>query len=1390
MDLDKGIGRERLFFMETEIPDIFNSKIKKLRIELPDYNFSHSSSGDSPHTFIGRVRVLEKLKKVIEDSPDEPGVYLVAGNRGVGKTSLVSEVIKKTSLQHKSKFTQNLIYIILLLLDSIGTLFCLQIFNTPENHFIILGIASFFIFILTFFLLCFNGYGIGIPDQKDENQKKTIWKFFMDKTINYVTFVFKGIRNYIKNHNRLYLRINFGHKLKDEKDILRLIARTLSTEYNRFHHSLRCMLPWRSITFAFLLLFSFFTSKIVREQYFYKSIEGIVEQQEFDKIIRDKELLKNYFFFDSDKIKTTSDTVAENTAGTKLGTKIFILLFVLDQFIKNFGIRINYLFLLSFFLIYLFFVLLFRCTWITQFFVTHQIVKRRLKKLNSDITHSTERENSLNMNNGSTGLGIGAKTKKSRNVADAREIEKELQDILNEIKRIPVIMCRPNIVIVFDELDKVEPGDSSIEKENIQTKASLFSIHATRERQTEILKILSNMKYFLSTARAKFIFIAGREVFDIHLADVSERNNYIGSIFNIVILVPSFLTDHHTGEKYLHQESSIASLPEEFVCRRLFPFDYHVDSYNLKNYRNYLRIMMIFEATQNEEQKKEIENKMNRQKDDIIISIENEEIKQVNKLIGQNEKIEQKISSIIPNVENEKIQRIYDIFIGQIGKDEVELEIKKIIPKVDEKRYKLICDMFTEYLKKIEPIKGIITKTNLEIKQKLGLEIPLVKKEEEIDQKINEKKKIIKDIMDKITIANNENVEQKIIVIITERNKEITQRIQNIFDDIQQEKIQKIIALLQQFIIYLAHVSKGAPKKMMQLFESFVEIHIENKENKENTLFVQRYHNSSQHFLSFNYYKQYTLGIMAYLITPIFYRLAESNIKEHSDKLLVSSLRFVDFLFKFHKHSFSWKILDISPEMLEVNRAPELKSVAVDLLNYLTQIHISKSNFSFSDYKFDSWIANEIFAMTKTDEVFSALFSFSLDEMLPLKKHYQDLLENTKKEYINDKNSSVITDAISSLQVVLGDLCYYNDELEEAEVYYKSAVQEFRKFEQKNSDKTEKKDREKEGKINHERLYVYVRNMLRLGMIYEKRKQNDFAYLIYSELCERIIWERDTANDANRIWFKKLTYEGLKMLYLPFIAKLQILEKSPFGGITNNHLSQLYKDFESLTKNIDPDGAKLIKAEFYSRVADILYYKNSDLNDTKDKKNSSCKACEYYRNALSALLNKNNTIDLLHECIGQINDNFNMKFCTILARILSDWGNVFFSCDISNIEKSEYINKNNEEKKCRIYSGKDRNTISSSKHNDFPNSFIEYIIYLKDIEDENSPQVNQLETKKDIALAMYSISSLAYRKAGLYKRSAYQIYKILCLFKDYGIYEYDKSMEFINELSEQAIHYL
>ena len=108
--------------------NILDSKIKKLRIELPHYSFNHSSSEVSPHAFVGRKKIQEKLRKLVEAN-DKTGVYLVTGNRGVGKTSLVNQVINQTSFQPNANFSQNFYYFLTLLFSVTITQFCLQKFE-------------------------------------------------------------------------------------------------------------------------------------------------------------------------------------------------------------------------------------------------------------------------------------------------------------------------------------------------------------------------------------------------------------------------------------------------------------------------------------------------------------------------------------------------------------------------------------------------------------------------------------------------------------------------------------------------------------------------------------------------------------------------------------------------------------------------------------------------------------------------------------------------------------------------------------------------------------------------------------------------------------------------------------------------------------------------------------------------------------------------------------------------------------------------------------------------------------------------------------------------------------------------------------------------------------
>jgi len=55
---------------------------------------------------------------------------------------------------------------------------------------------------------------------------------------------------------------------------------------------------------------------------------------------------------------------------------------------------------------------------------------------------------------------------------------------------------------------------------------------------------------------------------------------------------------------------------------------------------------------------------------------------------------------------------------------------------------------------------------------------------------------------------------------------------------------------------------------------------------------------------------------------------------------------------------------------------------------------------------------------------------------------------------------------------------------------------------------------------------------------------------------------------------------------------------------------------------------------------------------------------------------------------------------------------------------------------------------------------------------------------------MYTISSESYRRAGLFKRRSFQLYKMLRLFNKYEIYKSAESDKYIEKLSKRAIHYL
>ncbi len=150
---------------------------------------------------------------------------------------------------------------------------------------------------------------------------------------------------------------------------------------------------------------------------------------------------------------------------------------------------------------------------------------------------------------------------------DSKDIEAKLLRILANNTKIPIFSARLRFIFVFDELDKIAPHTNKtlIEKEgeNLTQK----NVNVQLKRQETISAILSGLKNLLNTAQAKFIFIAGRDMYDAALAGVSDRESILDSIFHDnKIYVNSFYSEMDDDAI-----NDITSMTEQFLCRYLIP---------------------------------------------------------------------------------------------------------------------------------------------------------------------------------------------------------------------------------------------------------------------------------------------------------------------------------------------------------------------------------------------------------------------------------------------------------------------------------------------------------------------------------------------------------------------------------------------------------------------------------------------------------------------------------------------------------------------------------------------------------------------------------------------------------------------------------------------------
>ncbi|MEM8932307.1 MAG: tetratricopeptide repeat protein, partial [Acidobacteriota bacterium] len=659
---------------------------------------------------------------------------------------------------------------------------------------------------------------------------------------------------------------------------------------------------------------------------------------------------------------------------------------------------------------------------------SHRDILRQVRDLNdmiaSEVTH--EQGGVPFQASSLISLSFGRRQRQTYRNLNEREIEKRLIDILWHSQRVSPLEIRPEFVVVFDELDKiqhtpVDQGQATDTGVDASKTPDLGPVDVVeRNRQHRILSLVSNLKHFLSTAPAKFIFIAGREMFDAALADVSDRHFFMGSVFNEVLHVPSFHSD--ASDERL---PDITSLPEEVLCRFLLPRDFSGRP-SLAAFREHLERHLLPAG----------------------------------------------------------------------GPCPTWL--------LDQQRHKVMYE-------------------------------------------------------------------------------------------------------LHNFVTYLTYRSNGAPKRITATLERFI-VRLPDRFVRQTTdepkpsgdyrdphhLVVGR--SSRSLYLRFRYADQYTFGLVTYLASPLIFSVNRA-IKDYGDKILVSSAFVLDHIFKFHGHGFSWRNLELLPDVVDINRAPQLRELISHIMRFLSRGHINEIISGLYRFKFTRRISEEINFLSKLSEHESAAFNFTLDESLNLKRRFyrqlNRLLETHSRYPDGWSDEHDFVHSVAFLRMILGDLHYYDGEYDSAIVEYMEAVQQLRRVRPDERADT---------------LVLMIRNFLKLGLTYERKKTFDSALVTYGRIAA-IVQEfgrrhlregSDTAAPTSAVDSLDhdpgpATLEGHRLIFQPMFARLQSLEKATMGGISPRDLEHVQRELDSLLGPEQQEKRFLATSEFYNKVGDILFFKNGPM---------------------------------------------------------------------------------------------------------------------------------------------------------------------------------------------------
>lgn len=526
----------------------FASAKRYLKIFVPDFAFKHDDNNVGKDKFVGREIQLRKLYTWLT-SDSKSGSYLITGYRGMGKSLLVKRVIDMITREPKN-YKEVLFQVAM----GLTLMACFVGAEIGVAHkwiaVALLGIAVLIVAVLELSKIWNHVL------YERHIRKLPLHRIFSKDMIAKVWLKMLDRRG--RKYSTIAVTVNLGQEVLHERDVLSLIAQNVREKYSRFVHN-RQNRPVTSFVFiGGICIVSFVLTKYV----FFDSLRVLGG------------LLHIHLLSLTEKANWFSATIVGILEWLKK-------LLIVEPDSCDF---INYLAIFSFYLlIYYLIIRILKAIRKHAYFISVPFdALRRLDVLCDRIAATVNVEEGLHPQYSSSFFNFSfGKEGRSKTLAKAtvRELEQELLGIMNEINGDDCPLdYRAQFIIVFDELDKITKAAQKREKVNsvdenetnpeFDTSVKGFTdAKAYEERKQNVLRLLANMKLFIASVKAKCVFISGHELFDASLADLSDREFAISSIFNGVLNVSSFLSPER-------EQSDVSSMTEVYLATMLLPDSY------------------------------------------------------------------------------------------------------------------------------------------------------------------------------------------------------------------------------------------------------------------------------------------------------------------------------------------------------------------------------------------------------------------------------------------------------------------------------------------------------------------------------------------------------------------------------------------------------------------------------------------------------------------------------------------------------------------------------------------------------------------------------------------------------------------------------------------------